>query len=43
MDVIFYCPDENFKLRGDLLQRIGIGGGKTALINLAKALSKKRK
>jgi glycosyltransferase involved in cell wall biosynthesis len=41
MEILFYCPDENFKLRGDLLERIGIGGGKTALINLAKALSKK--
>jgi len=41
MEITFYCPDENFKLSGSLLQEKGVGGGKTALINLARALVKR--
>jgi len=41
MEITFYCPDENFKLSGRLLQEKGVGGGKTALLNLARALVKR--
>jgi len=39
MDITIFCPDENFKLSGGILKEIGIGGGKTAIICLANALS----
>ncbi len=36
--VIFYCPDTNLKYDGRTPDRIGLGGGKTAFIRMAKAL-----
>lgn len=37
MKITIYCPDENFRIHGNLLREQGIGGGKTAIISLAEA------
>jgi glycosyltransferase involved in cell wall biosynthesis len=37
-NIIFYCPDINFKFDGSTPDTKGIGGGKTALVRVAKAL-----
>lgn len=36
--IIFYCPDTNFKFDGTTPDSSGMGGGKTALVRMAKAL-----
>ncbi|OGM11057.1 hypothetical protein A2Z22_03640 [Candidatus Woesebacteria bacterium RBG_16_34_12] len=36
--IIFYCPDTNFKFDGFTADTIGMGGGKTALVRMAKTL-----
>jgi glycosyltransferase involved in cell wall biosynthesis len=40
LNILIINPDSNFKLDINILKSQGIGGGKTALISLAKSLSK---
>jgi len=36
--IVFYCPDTNLKYDGRTPDQTGLGGGKTALVRMAKAL-----
>ena len=38
--VVFYCPDKHIKYDGNTPYRTGVGGGITARVRMAKALSK---
>jgi polysaccharide pyruvyl transferase CsaB len=38
--IVFYCPDTNLKISGDVTNKKGLGGGKTAIVKMADALRK---
>lgn len=37
--IVIYCPDTNLEFNGSTPDRIGIGGGKTVLVRIAKAFA----